>query len=383
MEMERIYLDHAATTPVHQTVLNKINEITPEAYGNPSSIHQTGRMAKKHLDAAKHVMAASIHANDNEIIFTSSGTEADNLAIVGTALKNKESGNHLITTKQEHHAVLHAFEMLEELGFRVTYLPVNEKGKVQVEDVQQALTNETILVSIMFVNNETGVIQPIREIGEVLMNHQAYFHTDAVQAYGLLEVNVDELQVDLLTTSAHKIYGPKGIGFLYIRKGVPIKALTVGGNQEHVHRAGTENIMGIIGFQQAVELVSEQRTERYDTYKNYRDAFLKRLDEDKIAYAINGDNENRIPSIVNLSFQDISVEAFLMNLDLAGVSASSGSACTAGSIQASHVLVAMYGEEDMRISNSIRFSFGMLNSTESSIDAAERIAAIIKRMNHK
>lgn len=381
LDMEHIYLDHAATTPVHPTVLNKINELTSDIYGNPSSIHQAGRKSRKYLDDARRIMARSIHANDKEIIFTGSGTEADNLAIIGSALKNRQNGNHVITTEQEHHAVLHAFEMLKELDFQVTYLPVDKHGKVRIEDVQQALTDETILVSVMFVNNETGVIQPIKEIGECLSDHQAYFHTDAVQAYGLLEIDVDELHVDLLTTSAHKIYGPKGIGFLYNRHDVPLRSLTVGGNQEHVRRAGTENMMGIIGFQQAVELVIDERKERFEKYKHYRNVFLQCLDDEGVSYTINGDNTHSIPSIVNISFPEISVEALLMNLDLAGISASSGSACTAGSIQPSHVLVAMYGENDTRITSSIRFSFGRLNSTKNSEEAAKRIAAVIKRMH--
>ncbi|HLR03799.1 MAG TPA: cysteine desulfurase family protein [Virgibacillus sp.] len=378
--MEHIYLDHAATTPVHPTVLDKINELTLDIYGNPSSIHHAGRKARKYLDEARRVIARSIHATEKEIIFTGSGTEADNLAIIGTALKNKHNGKHVITTEQEHHAVLHAFELLEEMGFQVTYLPVDEKGLLHLEDLEQALTDETILVSVMFVNNETGVIQPIKEIGECLADHQAYFHTDAVQAYGLLDVDVNDLQVDLLTTSAHKIYGPKGIGFLYIQNDVPIKSLAVGGNQEHVRRAGTENMMGIIGFQKAVELIEDEREERMDEFKHYRNVFLQSLEEEGVSFTINGDITRSIPSIINISFPGISVEPLLMNLDLAGISASSGSACTAGSIQPSHVLVAMYGENDKRIANSVRFSFGSLNSTSISQEAAERISEVIKRM---
>jgi len=378
--MEQIYLDHAATTPIHPTVLEKINNVSSDVFGNPSSIHQIGRKTRKYLDGARHILAKSIHDNENEIVFTSGGTEADNLAIIGTALKNRQNGNHVITTEQEHHAVLHAFEMLEELDFRVTYLPVNEKGIVRMEDLKQALTDDTILVSVMFVNNETGTIQPIKEIGELLFDHQAYFHTDAVQAYGLLDIDVEDLHVDLLATSAHKIYGPKGIGFLYIRNGVHVKSLTVGGNQEHLHRAGTENISGIIGFQHSVQLLSHERTHRFDIYRQYRESFLKALDEHDITYTINGDEVNGLPSILNISFPGISVEALLMNLDLAGISASSGSACTAGSIQPSHVLVAMYGKDDERIHSSVRFSFGNLNSTENIKEAAKRTAVIINRM---
>lgn len=381
--MEQIYLDHAATTPVHQAVLGKINDIMPDLYGNPSSIHQTGRMTKRYLEEARSTMAQSIGADDKEIIFTSSGTEADNLAIIGTALKNKEKGKHLITSAQEHHGVLHAFEMLENEGFLVTYLPVQKDGRVSARDVQEALTSETILVSVMYVNNETGVIQPIQEIGELLQKHQAYFHTDAVQAYGLLEIDVEALHVDLLTTSAHKIYGPKGVGFLYADSQVSLAPLTFGGNQEHKRRAGTENMMGILGFEKAVGLVNEHRLERNETYGVCKDAFLNVLDEEGIDYHINGDRNSSIASIVNISFPGLALEAFLMNLDLAGVSASSGSACTAGTIQTSHVLEAMYGRDDARTDNAIRFSFGMLNTVENSQEAARRTANVVKRMKKR
>ncbi|RDW19279.1 cysteine desulfurase NifS [Oceanobacillus arenosus] len=378
--MEPIYLDHAATTPMSNEVIDAMLPVYKDTFGNPSSVHSFGRKARQHLDAARRVMAKSIHANEKEIIYTSGGTEADNLALIGTALANRHKGNHIITTVQEHHAVLHTAEFLGKQGFDVTYLPVDVNGKVDVNDLQAALSDETILVSIMYVNNETGVIQPIKAIGELLKDHQAYFHTDAVQAYGLIDIDVKAMHIDLLSVSSHKINGPKGIGFLYAEEHVKMNPLQFGGEQERKRRAGTENIVSVVGFQKAVELAMEHRAERVKTYQHYKQLFLDELTNHGVEYQVNGERSEQIASIVNISFPGANVEQMLTNFDLDGIAASSGSACTAGSVEPSHVLTAMFGENNPCTTNSIRFSFGIFNTTENVMEAAERVAKIIKRL---
>ncbi|WP_096270675.1 cysteine desulfurase family protein [Paucisalibacillus globulus] len=378
--MEHIYLDHAATTPMDTRVIEAMVPIYEEVFGNPSSVHAFGRKARQLLDEARRVLAGSIHANEKEIIFTSGGTEADNLALMGTAFANKHKGNHIITTNIEHHATLHTAEYLEKEGFEVTYLPVQEDGRISVADLKSALKDETILVSIMYVNNETGIIQPVEAVGDILKNHQAYFHTDAVQAYGTLEIDVEKLNVDLLSVSAHKINGPKGIGFLYAKEGIKLNALQFGGEQERKRRPGTENVVGVIGFKTAVELMREERIIRNEKYEEYKQLFLQVLKEKDIIFDINGDLPNTIPSIVNISFPGTNVEKLLANFDLSGVAASSGSACTAGSVEPSHVLSAIYGANNPCTTNSIRFSFGAANTNENVLEAAHRVAKIIKRL---
>jgi cysteine desulfurase len=378
--MEHIYLDHAATTPMHKKVVEAMVPIYEEVFGNPSSVHSFGRKARQLLDESRSVLAHSIQANEKDIIFTSGGTEADNLALIGVARANKHKGNHIITTTIEHHATLHTAEYLEKEGFDVTYLPVYKDGKISIEDLKNALTDRTILVSVMYVNNETGIIQPIEEIGEVLKSHQAYFHTDAVQAYGTLRLDVQELGVDLLSTSAHKINGPKGIGFLYAKEGIKLNALQFGGEQERKRRPGTENVVGVFGFKTAVELMLEEREKRNTNYEHFKQQFLQVLDEEGIKFNVNGDLSNTIPSIVNISFPGTNVEKLLANFDLSGVAASSGSACTAGSVEPSHVLSAIYGENNPCTTNSIRFSFGSANTNENVVEAAHRITKIIKRL---
>lgn len=383
MIVETIYLDHAATTPLHKEVLDVMIPVAEEVFGNPSSIHSYGRKARQILDEARRTMARSISADEKEIYFTSGGTEADNMAFIGTALENRKKGNHIITTNQEHHAIYRSAEYLEQLGFDVTYLPIYENGLISLDDLKEALTEKTILVSVMYVNNETGVIQPIPEIGEMLQEHQAFFHTDAVQAYGLLDINVKEMHIDLLSTSAHKINGPKGIGFLYASEHVPVSSLTFGGEQERKRRAGTENVVNVKGFQKAVEIMNETRKENREKYTILKEQFLEILKEKNVDFDTNGDPSRTISSIVNISFPGINVETMLTNLDLSGIAASSGSACTAGTVDPSHVLVAMYGKNDERINQSIRFSFGLNNTVENIREAAIRIAQIIHRLKGK
>ncbi|RYG74786.1 cysteine desulfurase [Lentibacillus lipolyticus] len=378
--MEHIYMDHAATTPMDKRVAEAMTPIFVDVFGNPSSVHSFGRTARQYLDGARRTMARSIHADEKEIIFTSGGTEADNLAIIGTALANRHKGNHVITTVQEHHASLHAAQYLEKEGFDVTYLPVDEKGIVSLDKLKDALTDETIVVSIMFVNNETGMIQPVEAIGKLLNDHQAYFHTDAVQAFGLLDINVKQAGIDLLTVSAHKINGPKGIGFLYAADGVSMQTLQFGGEQERKRRPGTENVPAVVGFQKAVELAMENKTERCQTYWRYKEQFIEKLANNGVKFTVNGDLEKSIASIVNISFPGTNVETLLTNFDLDGLAASSGSACTAGSVEPSHVLAAMFGDGDERTTNSIRFSFGLFNTDENVPEAADRVANIVQRL---
>ena len=378
--MNRIYLDHAATAPVHPQVIKKMMESMEQTYGNPSSIHATGREARKQLDNARQLLASSISAKDQDIILTSGGTEADNFAIFGTAFARKNEGSHIITSQIEHHAVLTACEKLEKEGFDVTYLPVNEQGRVSVEEVKQALRDDTILVTIMLGNNEVGTIQPIQEIGELLKDHQATFHTDAVQAYGLLPISVDQLKVDLLSVSSHKINGPKGIGFLYQRKGTKLSPQFFGGQQERKRRAGTENVPGILAFAEAVSIAQQSMEEKSEQYHHFKNEMVSIFEQAEVDFKINGDEHSMLPHILNVSFEGTDVESLLVNLDMAGLSVSSGSACTAGSINPSHVLVAMYGEEASELRNSIRFSFGYGITDAEVKEAAIITANTVKRL---
>lgn len=378
--MKAIYMDYAATTPVHEEVIETMTKAYKSLFGNPSSIHSYGREARKYVDQARRSISRNIGADEREIIFTSGGTEANNLAIIGTALAYKGKGNHIITTEIEHHAVLRAVEFLERNGFQVTYLPVDKKGRISIQDLENAIKDETILVSVMYVNNETGVLQPIKEISELIKEKDIIFHTDAVQAMGTLPINVETLSVDLLTASAHKINGPKGIGFLYVREGVHLESQLFGGEQERKRRAGTENVTHILGFEKAMELATVEQNDRNKTYAHLKHTFLDELKNKGVSFEINGDETFIVPTIVNISFPNINVETMLTNLDLEGVAASSGSACTAGSVEPSHVLVSMFGEEDERTVNSIRFSFGMNQTEEMMKEAAGKISKIVQRL---
>lgn len=378
--MERIYVDHAATSPMHPEVIEKMVVEMQETFGNPSSIHSFGRQARQKIDTARMVCANSIGAKVNEIIFTSGGTESDNLAVRGAAYANQKYGKHIITSSIEHHAILHTCQALEKEGFEVTYLPIDHTGRVNVEDVKAALRDDTILVSIMMVNNEIGTVQPIKEIGELLSGHKAHFHTDAVQAYGLIPINVEELGVDFLSISSHKINGPKGVGFLYVSENAIFTQLQYGGQQERKRRAGTENVPGIVGLAKAVEVIHIERDERIKSYLRFHEILLNVLKENGIRFEKNGNESFFAPHVLNLSFEDISIESFLVNLDLSGIAASSGSACTAGSIDPSHVLVEMFGIDSPKIRSSVRFSFGYGNTDEQIRILGERVSSIVKRL---
>ncbi|MED4323576.1 MULTISPECIES: cysteine desulfurase family protein [Bacillus] len=379
--MERIYLDHAATSPTDPRVVEKMLPYLTENFGNPSSIHSFGRESRKWLDGTRELIAREIGAHPNEIVFTSGGTEADNMAILGSALAREQQGRHIITTKIEHHAVLHTCNRLEEMGFDVTYLDVDESGRISAEQVKDALRDDTILVTVMYGNNEVGTIQPIDEIGDLLKDHRALFHTDAVQAFGFLPIDVQKSRIDMMSVSGHKLNGPKGTGFLYVNENVKLSQLLFGGEQERKRRAGTENVPGIAGLGEAVLLSGQEREEKSALYRRFKDIVIRTLEADGVSFDVNGSREHSLPHILNLYFPGVSVESLLVNLDMAGIAVSSGSACTAGSVLPSHVLSAMFGEEDDRLTSSIRISFGFGNTEEQVERAAKELATIVKRLS--
>ncbi|MDH5841275.1 cysteine desulfurase family protein [Bacillus velezensis] len=378
--MERIYLDHAATSPMDERVLEEMKPHFFGSFGNPSSIHSFGRESRKWVDEARADIAREISAKEQEIIFTSGGTEADNLAIFGTAAARKNEGKHIITTAIEHHAVLHACEKLEEDGFEVTYLIPGPSGRISANQVKEALRDDTILVTVMYGNNEVGTIQRIDEIGELLSGHQAYFHTDAVQAFGYMPIDVKKSRIDMLSVSGHKLNGPKGTGFLYVNQEVKLSPILLGGEQERKRRAGTENVPGIAGLKEAVVLSNREREEKTAKYKEFKNIIMSTLEKSGVTAEVNGDAEKCLPHILNLYFPGVPVEALLVNLDMEGVAVSSGSACTAGSVLPSHVLTAMFGSESGRLTSSIRLSFGLGNTAEQIETAAEKLAAVVKRL---
>ena len=361
-----IYLDHASTTPMNNEVIDVMTKALKENYGNASSIHQLGKENRVLIEKARTRMGESIGASSEEIIITSGGTESDNMALIKTAEAYADEGKHIITTTIEHAAVLESLKYLESKGFEVSYLSPDEKGQITLEQVQQAIRPDTIMISIIYANNELGSIQPIKEIGEYLeaLGRKIYFHTDAVQAYGILRIDVDELKVDLLSVSAHKMNGPKGIGFLYVRQGVKIPSLILGGAQENRHRAGTENIPAILGFKKAIELNLAEKERRYKHLKELKSEFIEQLKEGTIDYSINGTIEKAMPHILSVSFPAIQSDMLLIQMDLNGVAVSAGSACSAGNLEASHVLTSIYGEDAVEVNHTIRFSFGSTNTLE-------------------
>ncbi|AXH98930.1 cysteine desulfurase [Sporosarcina sp. PTS2304] len=378
---QAIYLDYAATTPMHPAVLERFTEVLQDSYGNPSSTHQVGREAKKLLEQARTVLAQSINASPHEIILTSGGTEADNLAIIGAADAMRNKGRHIITTAIEHHAVLNPCKQLESQGYHVTYLQPNRTGVITVKQVEAALTDDTILVSIMYGNNEVGTIQPIAEIGALLKTHQAIFHTDAVQAYGIAVLDVQQMQVDLLSVSAHKLNGPNGIGFLYERKGVKLPAQILGGSQEKQRRAGTENVPATLAFAEAAMIAEQTKADNQKQYQHYKQRMQEIFQQYEINYEVTVPAEVPVlPHVFHISFPGADVETLLMGLDIEGVAVSSGSACTAGSFEPSHVVTAMFGPDAENARNSIRISFGYGLYMSMVEEAADRIATVIKRL---
>ncbi|PTF58919.1 cysteine desulfurase family protein [Staphylococcus chromogenes] len=361
-----VYADYAATTPVKPEVVEAMTNIYQKHYGNPSSIHTQGRDARRFLDEARRTVAQCLNANPNEIIFTSGATESNNTAIKGMAYANISKGKHLITTKIEHHSVLHVFEFLESQGFEVTYLNVNEEGLVDLDALKEAMRPDTTLVSIMLVNNEVGTVQQVYDIQEILSDYSALFHMDAVQAIGHLPVDVKDLQVDALSLTAHKFGGPKGVGALYVKNGTQIQYTQMGGEQETKRRAGTENVAQIVGLATAMKLAENNRDENQIYITRLKEILLVNLQERAIPFEYNGSMIESSNHIVNLYFPFVDVETLLTLLDIAGIYVSSGSACTAGSTIPSHVLSAMYGEENPKVNHSIRISLNE-NVTEREI----------------
>lgn len=375
-----IYFDNAATTQVKSSVLNKMLPYFQENFGNASSTYTTpGQNARKGLSEARELVASAIGADVKEIFFTSGGSEADNWAIKGVALKNKDKGNHIITTTVEHHAVLHTCEFLEKQGFSVTYLPVDEYGRVSAEDVEKAITDKTILVTVMFANNEIGTINPIKEIGAVCRKKGVIFHTDAVQATGAVPIDVKDMNIDLLSMSSHKFHGPKGVGALYIRKGVKIENLIHGGAQELGRRATTENVAGIVGMAAALSEATENMDKKTKHITHLRDKIIREV-LDKIPYTrLNGHPTDRLPNNTSFCFRYIEGESLLLSLDLKGFVVSSGSACTSGSLDPSHVLLAI-GLEHEIAHGSMRVSLSEF-STEEEVDAfLEALPPIVQRL---
>lgn len=365
--MNPVYLDNAATTPVSQAVLDKMLPYFRERFGNASSIYGTGRDARKAIDAARRQAAQALHAKANEVYFTAGGSESDNWAIKGAAFAQRKKGKHIITTAIEHHAVLHTCQWLEKQGFTVTYLPVDEFGLVTADQVDKAVTDETILISIMAANNEIGTLQPIKEISLVARRHKILFHTDAVQALGAVPVDVEDWGVDLMSLSAHKFHGPKGAGLLYIRTGVRVESILHGGAQERGKRAGTENLAGIVGMAEALELAVAHQGENAARLSALRDRLIKGIMDRIPDVRLNGHPTQRLAGNANVSIRYIEGEAMLLRLDLAGIAASSGSACTSGSLDPSHVLLAI-GLPHEIAHGSLRFSFSDENQ-ESDVDA--------------
>ena len=373
-------MDNAATTPMTPAVIDEMTTQMKKSWGNASTGYSYGREAKLVLENSRHVLAQSINADDNEIVLTSGGTEGDNTAIIQTAMTRQNLGKHIITTAIEHEAVLKPLHYLEEQGFEVTYLPVDENGNISLDDFKAALRDDTILVTIMSGNNEVGSRMPIHEIGEILKDHQAWFHTDAVQTYALLPIDVKRDHIDLLSTSAHKLNGPKMMGFLYRRDGINFPSYLKGGDQETKRRAGTENVPAVAAFAKAVTIDSpEEKQARRERFYHFKQKIVQGLTENGIDFAVNGEiKPDNLNQILNIWFKGISTYIMQTDLDLAGIAVSGGSACTAGSIEPSHVLTAMFGADSPRISESIRISFGALNTEE---DVDKLIAAIVKIVN--
>ncbi len=374
-----IYFDNAATTKPRKEVIDKMLPFITDNYGNPSSIYKIARENKNAVDEARENIAKAINSQTNEIYFTAGGSESDNWALKGVADSYSSKGKHIITTAIEHHAILHTCEFLESKGFEVTYLPVDEYGIISLEDLKNAIREDTILISVMFANNEIGSIQPIAEIGKIAKEKGIVFHTDAVQALGHVSIDVEAMNIDLLSASGHKLYGPKGIGMLYIRKGIKIKPLIHGGAQERNRRAGTENVPGIVGIGEAVRLASAELKDESSRLIALRDKLINGI-LSSIPYSrLNGHPTNRLPGNVNISFEFIEGESMLLLLDMKGVCASSGSACTSGSLDPSHVLLAI-GLPHEKAHGSLRLTLGHFNTEEDVDYILKELPPIVARL---
>ncbi len=377
--MCRIYLDHAATTPTHPDVVKAMLPFFTDAFGNPSSIYSYGQEAKAAVEKARTKTAELIGARSEEIAFTSGGTEADNFALKGVAYANGHKGNHIITTSIEHHAVMEVCKFLGKRGFTITYLPVDEYGLVDPDDVRKAITTKTMLISIIHANNEVGTIEPVSEIGKIAKEAEVFFHTDAVQTVGHIPVNVDELKVDLLSISAHKFYGPKGVGALYVRKGTKLVSLMQGGEQEKMRRAGTENVPAVVGLGKAAELAGQELDKEAERLVGLRDKLIKGLMDKVDHIRLNGHPTTRLPNNINVSVDFVEGESMLLNLDLEGICASTGSACSSASLEPSHVLLAL-GLSPEQAHGSLRFTLGRENSEEDMERVLDVLPGIVGKL---
>ena len=377
--MKHIYLDNSATTRLDDEVLKEMMPYLTEEYGNASSIYKLGRNTRNAVETAREKVAKAINAQPEEIYFTSGGTESNNTAIRGIAYSNKKKGNHIITSKIEHPAVLETCKQLEKEGFKVSYIDVDENGIIDLEQLKNSIQDTTILISIMFANNEIGTIQPVKEIGVIARENNIYFHTDSVQAVGSLKIDVKEMNIDSLSMSAHKFYGPKGVGALYIKKGIAFQKFMNGGHQERNKRAGTENVPAIVGMGKAIEIAYRDLEKHTKQIKELRNYYVDQV-KDKIPYIrINGDMKKRLPGNSNISFRFIEGEGLLLNLDLKGICASSGSACTSGSLDPSHVLLAI-GLPHEIAHGSLRISIGKYNTKEEIDYLVENLVEIVGRL---
>ena len=377
--MDRIYLDHAATTPVREEVVEAITPCYRETFGNASSVHRFGKEANEILESSRRSVARAIGASPEEIYFTSGGTESDNLGVKGVMRANRDRGVHLITSSIEHLAVLNTAKALADEGYEVTFLPVDEHGRIDLDELEEAIGPETTLISIMRANNETGVLQPIAEVTEIAHEHDVLVHTDAVQAVGKIPVDVDELGVDLLSLSGHKIYGPKGVGALYVRKGTKFKPILHGGHHENGKRPGTENVPAIAGLGKAIELAVDELDDVSERMRRLRDRLEEGIRENVDEVYLNGHPEHRLPNLLNLSFRYVEGESLLLTLDTKGVAVSTGSACTSGSLEPSHVLDAM-GMDPALAHGSLRFSLGRDNTEEQIDYVIDCMGEIVERL---
>ena len=374
-----VYLDNAATTSTKKEVVDAMYPFFTESFGNPSSVYDFAAKNKKAVNDSRQTIADALHADVRDIYFTAGGSESDNWALIATAEAYENKGKHIITSKIEHHAILHTCDYLESRGFEITYIDVDENGILKLDELKKAIRPDTILISVMFANNEIGTIQPIKEIGEIAKEHDILFHTDAVQAFGQIPINVDELHIDMLSASGHKLHGPKGIGFLYIRKGLKLRSFIHGGAQERKRRAGTENVPGIVGLGKAVSIAVETMDERIKHETEVRDYMIEKIKKTIPYCRLNGDRTKRLPNNVNFSFQFVEGESLLIMLDMEGICASSGSACTSGSLDPSHVLLAI-GLPHEIAHGSLRMTLSEETTMEDADYVIDKLQGIVAKL---
>ena len=374
-----VYLDNAATTSTKKEVVDAMYPFFTESFGNPSSVYDFAAKNKKAVNDSRQTIADALHADVRDIYFTAGGSESDNWALIATAEAYENKGKHIITSKIEHHAILHTCDYLESRGFEITYIDVDENGILKLDELKKAIRPDTILISVMFANNEIGTIQPIKEIGEIAKEHDILFHTDAVQAFGQIPINVDELHIDMLSASGHKLHGPKGIGFLYIRKGLKLRSFIHGGAQERKRRAGTENVPGLVGLGKAVSIAVETMDERIKHETEVRDYMIEKIKKTIPYCRLNGDRTKRLPNNVNFSFQFVEGESLLIMLDMEGICASSGSACTSGSLDPSHVLLAI-GLPHEIAHGSLRMTLSEETTIEDADYVIDKLQGIVAKL---